>query len=119
MTTRYGSINRRPCLSPKEDAAGASILDFEARHRRRTRLATDQGEDIPLSRPRMAVEKSAAHGRNRENNGIQTRMAVTATRTASKLTAEAAASEALVEVRHKGPSQLMRFASHRKPTSCR
>src|SRR5215470_8988480 len=48
MTTHCASMHRRAGLWPKEEAAGVLTLDFEARHRRRIRLTTDQGEDVLL-----------------------------------------------------------------------
>src|SRR5579872_4183572 len=40
---------------PQEKAAGSLTLDFDARHRRRFRLAADQGDDILLDLPQAVA----------------------------------------------------------------
>jgi urease accessory protein len=93
---RNASIHRFAGHWPKEKAAGSLTLDFDARHRRRIRLTTDQGEDILLDLP-----KTVAMG---DGDGLQlddgTWLRISA------------ASESLVEVRHKDRHQLMRLAWH-------
>src|ERR1700741_3337362 len=90
------SIHRFAGHWPKEKAAGSLTLDFDARHRRRIRLTTDQGEDILLDLPKTVAMS--------DGDGLQlgdgTWLRITA------------ASESLVEVRHKDAHQLMRLAWH-------
>lgn len=81
---------------PKEKAAGALTLDFDARHRRRIRLTTDQGEEVLLDLPK-AVAMAEGDGLLLENG---------------KWLRVQAAAELVVEVRHKDPNQLMRLAWH-------
>ena len=40
---------------PEAEAAGTVVLDFDARHRRRIRLATDGGEDVLLDLPKAVA----------------------------------------------------------------
>jgi urease accessory protein len=93
---RNASVHRFAGHWPKEKAAGALTLDFDARHRRRIRLTTDQGEDILLDLPKTVAMS--------DGDGLQlgdgTWLRITA------------ASESLVEVRHKDRHQLMRLAWH-------
>jgi urease accessory protein len=70
--------------------------DFDARHRRRTPLTTDQGEDILLDLP-----KSVAMA---DGDGLQLED--------GRWLKVQAAAELIVEIRHKDPSQLMRLAWH-------
>ena len=79
-----------------EKAAGALTLDFDARHRRRIRLTTDQGEDVLLNLPK-AVAMADGDGLQLEDGSwLEVR----------------AAAELIVEIRHKDPTQLMRLAWH-------
>ena len=96
MTMHCASIHRPAGLWPKEKAAGALTLDFDARHRRRIRLTTDQGEDVLLDLP-----KSVAMA---DGDGLQLE-------DRRWLTVQAAA-EPIVEVRHEDPDQLVRLAWH-------
>src|SRR5215475_15885807 len=96
MTMHCASVHRRAGLWPKEKTAGVLTLDFEARHRRRIRLTTDQGEDILLDLP-TAVAMADGDGLQLDDG--------------TWLTINAA-SESLVEVRHKDRHQLMRLAWH-------
>src|ERR1700758_3699249 len=93
---RNASIHRFAGHWPKEKAVGFLTLDFDARHRRRIRLTTDQGEDILLDLPKTVAMS--------DGDGLQlddgTWLRITA------------ASESLVEVRHKDRHQLMRLAWH-------
>lgn len=93
---RNASIHRFAGHWPQEKAAGTLTLDFDARHRRRIRLTTDEGEDILLDLP-----KTVAMG---DGDGLQlgdgTWLRISA------------ASESLVEVRHKNRHQVMRLAWH-------
>src|SRR6476660_5341310 len=81
---------------PKEKAAGSLTLDFDARHRRRIRLTTDQGEDVLLD---LAKAVAMADG-----DALQLED--------GRLLIVQAAAEPVVEVRHKDPEQLMRLAWH-------
>jgi urease accessory protein len=93
---RNASIHRSAGYWPEEKAAGTLTLDFDARHRRRIRLTTDQAEDILLDLPKTVAMS--------DGDGLQlddgTWLRITA------------ASESLVEVRHKDRHQLMRLAWH-------
>ena|SRR5215475_1850470 len=93
---RNASIHRFAGHWPKERAAGTLTLDFDARHRRRIRLTTDQGEEILLDLPKTVAMA--------DGDGLQlgdgTWLLI------------AAACESLVEVRHKNRLQLMRLAWH-------
>src|SRR5262245_8750962 len=90
------SIHRSAGHWPKEKAAGTITLDFDARHRRRIRLTTDQGDDILLDLPK-AVAMADGDGLQLDD------------RSWLRISA---ASESLVEVRHKDRHQLMRLAWH-------
>jgi urease accessory protein len=81
---------------PQEQAAGALTLDFDGRHRRRIRLTTDQGEDVLLDLPKAVAIA--------EGDALQL--------DDGRLLKVYAAAEAIVEVRHKEPDQLMRLAWH-------
>jgi urease accessory protein len=90
------SIHRPAGYWPKEEAVGALTLDHDARHRRRIRLTTDQGEDFLLDLPK-AVPMADGDGLQLEDGRwlkIQ------------------AAAESIVEVRHEAPAQLARLAWH-------
>jgi urease accessory protein len=93
---RNASIHSSAGHWPKEKAAGTLTLDFDARHRRRIRLTTDQGEDILLDL-RNAVAMADGDGLQLDD-GTWLRIS--------------AASESLVEVRHGDRHQLMRLAWH-------
>src|SRR6266566_9954640 len=90
------SIHRPAGHWPKEQSSGALTLDFDGRHRRRIRLTADQGEDVLLDLPK-AVAMADGDGLQLDDGRwlkIQ------------------AASELVVEVSHKDPSQLARLAWH-------
>jgi urease accessory protein len=93
---RNASIHRPAGHWPREKAAGTLTLDFDARHRRRIRLTTDQGQDILLDLPKTVAMA--------DGDGLQlddgTWLGITAAR------------ESLVEVRHEDRQQLMRLAWH-------
>jgi len=93
---RSALIHRPAGHWPQGQAAGVLTLDFDARHRRRIRLTTDQGEDILLDLPE-AVALVDGDGL-RLDDGRWLRIA--------------AAPELVVEVRHKDPVQLMRLVWH-------
>ena len=90
------SIHRPAGLWLKEKAAGSLALDFDARHRRRICLVTDQGEDILVDLPK-AVAMANGDALQLEDGRL--------------LRVEAAA-EPVVEVRHQYQAQLMRLAWH-------
>src|ERR1700740_395779 len=90
------SIHRPAGHWPEERATGSVTLDFDARHRRRIRLTTDQGEDVLLDLPK-AVAMANGDGLQLDDG---------------RLLKVQAAAELIVEVRHKDPNQLMRLAWH-------
>ena len=90
------SIHRLAGLWPKEKVAGTLTLDFDARHRRRIRLTTDQGEAVLLDLPK-AVAMAEGDGLLLEDG---------------KWLKVQAAAELVVEVRHTDIDQLMRLAWH-------
>jgi urease accessory protein len=92
----YASVHRPAGHWPKERAAGSLTLDFDARHRRRIRLTTDQGEDVLLD-----LRKTIAMA---DGDALQL--------DDGRLLKVKAAAELIVEVRHKDPNQLMRLAWH-------
>jgi urease accessory protein len=96
MTMHCASIHRPAGLWPQEKAVGVLTLDFDARHRRRIRLTTDQGEDVLLDLP-----KSVAMA---DGDGLQL--------DDRRWLKVQAAAEAIVEIRHKDPGQLIRLAWH-------
>src|SRR5262249_49169869 len=90
------SIHRHAGHWPKENEAGSLTLDFDARHRRRMRLTTDQGEEILIDPPR-AVAMADGDAWQLEDG---------------KLLKITAAAEPLVEVSHRDQAQLVRAAWH-------
>src|SRR5262245_18812175 len=92
----HATIHHPPGHWPEEEAAGSVTLDFEARHRRRIRLTTDQGEDVLLDLP-QAVAMADGDALQLEDG---------------RLIKVQAAPERIVEVRHKNPDQLVRLAWH-------
>src|SRR6476659_3190557 len=90
------SIHRPAGHWPEERATGSVTLDFAARHRRRIRLTTDQGEDVLLDLPK-AIAMTDGDALQLEDGRLL------------RVRAEA---ETVVEVRHKDPNQLMRLAWH-------
>lgn len=93
---QYASIHRRAGLWPKEMAAGSLSLDFDARHRRRVLLTTDQGEDFLLDLPR-AVAIADGDGLQLDDR---------------RWLKVQAAAERVVDVRHKHSHRLMCIAWH-------
>jgi urease accessory protein len=96
MTMHRALIHRPAGHWPKDKAAGVLTLDFDARHRRRIRLTTDQGEDVLLDLPN-AVAMADGDGLQLEDG---------------RLMKVQAAAELVVEVKHKDPNQLIRIAWH-------
>jgi urease accessory protein len=96
MTTRYASIHRPAGYWPKQQRAGTVTLDFDARHRRRIRMVTDQGEEVLLDLPK-AVAMADGDGLQLDDG---------------RLLEVGAAAEPVVEIRHRDPGQLARLAWH-------
>ena len=92
----YAAVHRPAGHWPKERAAGSLTLDFDARHRRRIRLTTDQGEDVLLDLPKTIAMADGDALQLEDGRLLQVK----------------AAAELIVEVRHKDPTQLMRLAWH-------
>lgn len=90
------AIHRPAGHWPHQDAIGSLTLDFDARHRRRIRLTSDQGEDVLLDLPKAVAMA--------DGDGLQTED--------GRWLRVQAASELLVEVKHKDPNQLVRLAWH-------
>jgi urease accessory protein len=92
----HATIHRPAGHWPKERAAGTLTLDFDARHRRRIHLMTDQGEAVLLDLPN-AVAMADGDGLQLEDG---------------RLLMVQAAAEPVVEIRHEDPDQLIRLAWH-------
>jgi len=90
------SIHRPAGHWPKEKAAGLLTLDFDARHRRRIRLTSDQGEDVLLDLPKAVAMADGDGLQLEDGRWLKVR----------------AAAEVIIEVRHNDPNQLMRLAWH-------
>ena len=90
------SIHRPAGHWPKQQAADTLSLDFDARHRRRIRLTTDQGEDVLLDLPKALAMA--------DGDGLQL--------DDGRWLRVQAATELIVEVRHGDADQLMRLAWH-------
>src|SRR5215470_17055905 len=96
MKIHRAIIHRSARHWPKEKAIGSLTLDFDARHRRRIRLAADHGEEVLLDLPK-AVAMADGDGLQLDDGRW--------------LTIQAAA-EPVIEVTHKDPHQLVRLAWH-------
>ena len=96
MAMHYASIHRPVGHWSTEHAAGTLTLDFDARHRRRIRLITDQGEDVLLDLPK-AIAMADGDALQLEDG---------------RLLMVQAAAEPVVEITHSDPNQLMRLAWH-------
>jgi len=81
---------------PADKAVGSLTLDFQARHRRRIRLAVDQGEEILLDLPQTVAMADGDGVQLDDGRWLRIR----------------AAAELIVEVRHRDPKQLVRLAWH-------
>lgn len=90
------SIHRPAGHWPNEKAIGTLTLDFDARHRRRICLTIDHGEDVLLN-----LQETVAMA---DGDGLQL--------DDGRWLKIQAAPEDIVEVRHKDPGQVMRFAWH-------
>ncbi len=96
MTIHRASIHRPAGHWPKEKAAGLLTLDFDARHRRRIRLTSDQGEDVLLDLPKAVAMADGDGLQLEDGRWLKVR----------------AAAEVIIEVRHNDPNQLVRLAWH-------
>src|SRR5712672_3114985 len=96
MPLHRASIHRPAGHWPNAAAAGALTLDFDARHRRRISMATDQGEEVLLDLP-TAVAMADGDGLQLDDG---------------RWLKVQAALELTVEVSHNDPGQLMRLAWH-------
>ena len=92
----HASMHCRAGHWPKEQAAGALTLDFDARHRRRIRLTTNQGEDVLLDLPKAVAMADGDGVQLEDGRWLEVQ----------------AAAEPVVEVRHQDARQLMRLAWH-------
>src|SRR5262249_38362926 len=81
---------------PRETAAGTLTLDFDARHRRRIRMTTDQGERVLLNLQKAVAMVDGDGLLCDDGNWLAVRAAL----------------EPIVEVRHRAPEQLVRLAWH-------
>jgi urease accessory protein len=93
---RRASIHRQAGSWPQEKVAGSLTLDFDARHRRRIRLTTDQGKDVLLDLPKAIAMADGDGLQLEDRNWLKVQ----------------AAAEPIVEVRHRDPDQLLRLAWH-------
>src|SRR5262249_1966211 len=89
-------VHRRAGEWPETLAAGSITLDFNHRHRRRIRLATDQGDELLLDLP-AAIAMA-------DRDGVQLD-------DGTWLIVRAAA-QPLVEIGHSDPAQFVRLAWH-------
>lgn len=96
MKMHNATLHRPAGHWPKQEAAGSLTLDFEARHRRRIRLATDHGEDVLLDLPKTVAMADGDGLQLEDGRWLEIQ----------------AAPEPIVEVRHKDPHQLVRLAWH-------
>lgn len=81
---------------PREKVVGTVTLDFDARHRRRIRLALDQGDDLLLDLPRAVAMA--------EGDGLATE--------GGEWVEVRAAPEPVVDIRCPTPQALARIAWH-------
>jgi urease accessory protein len=81
---------------PRDKEAGLLTLDFDERHRRRIRLAKDDGEDLLLDLPRPVAMADGDGLQLDDGRWLRIR----------------AATELVVEIRHTDLSQLVRLAWH-------
>ncbi len=88
--------HRAKGLWPELQAEGSITLDFDARHRRRVKMTTDQGEPVLLDLPRAVAMADGDGLRLGDGRWIKVR----------------AAAEPVVEVRHEDPDQFARLAWH-------
>jgi urease accessory protein len=96
MTMHCASIHRPAGQWPKEKAAKSLTLDFDARHRRRIRMTSDQGEDVLLDLPKAVAIANGDGLQLEDGQWLVLR----------------AAAELVVEVRHGDPNKLLLLAWH-------
>ena len=96
MLLLRASIHRSAGDWPEHDAAAALTLDFDGRHRRRTRLVTDEGEEVLLDLPKAEAIADGDGLQLDDGRWLRVR----------------AASEPAVEIRHPDVGQLTRLAWH-------
>jgi urease accessory protein len=92
----HASIHCQSGHWPSHEVAGSLTLDFEARHRRRIRLRTDEGEEILLDLPRAVAMADGDGLQLEDGRWLEVR----------------AAAETVIEIRHPAPGQLTRLAWH-------
>ncbi len=88
--------HRAKGLWPHSQADGSITLDFDARHRRRVKLTTDQGEEVLLDLPKAVAMADGDGLRLGDGRWLLVR----------------AAPEPVVEVRHYDSHQFARLAWH-------
>jgi urease accessory protein len=96
LMMRCASTHRPAGHWPKEKVTGTLTLDFDARHRRRIRLTTDQGEAVLLDLPKTVAMADGDGLQFGDGNWLKIQ----------------AAAELVVEVSHEAPDQLARLAWH-------
>src|SRR5262245_52476807 len=89
-------VHRRAGEWPQECAAGSITLDFDLRHRRRVRLATDQGDEVLLDLPNAVAMADRDGVQLDDGTWLIVRAAV----------------EPVVDVAHPDPRQIVRLAWH-------
>jgi urease accessory protein len=96
MIMHQASIHRRAGHWPNKAVSGTLTLDFDARHRRRIRLSTDQGEDVLLNLPKAVAMEDGDGLQLGDGRWLEVK----------------AAAEPVVEVRHRDLERLMCIAWH-------
>lgn len=96
MAINSALIHRVAGHWPKEKTSDTLTLDFDARHRRRIRLKPDRGEDILLDLPRTVAMA--------DGDGVQL--------DDGRWLMIQAATETIVEIRHRDLGQLVCLAWH-------
>jgi urease accessory protein len=90
-------LHHRPRgLWPENQAEGSLTLDFDARHRRRIKLASDEGEELLLDLPKAVAMADGDGLRTGDGRWFRVRAAL----------------EPVVEIVHPDPHALMRIAWH-------
>src|SRR5215472_15647723 len=103
MTMQYATVHRPTGNWPRDEAAGVLTLDFDARHRRRICLVTDQGDYVLLDLPRAIAMADGDGLQLADGRWLEVR----------------AAAELVVEVRHHDPDQLARWPGISATDICR
>jgi urease accessory protein len=90
-------VHHRPHgLWPEKQAEGSVTLDFDARHRRRITLKSDQGKELLLDLPKAVAMADGDGLRTSDGRWLRVRAAL----------------EPVVEIRHGDPRQFARLAWH-------